>query len=101
MYGAPSWVPRSWTAVMFGWLRPPAVWASCSKRRRRSGSPEYDAGRTLTATSRFKPLVARPVDLSHPARADRREDLVGTELRSGGEAQFNPSTRYRFERFRK
>ena len=73
---------------MFGWLRPPAVCASCSKRRRRSASLENDAGRTLTATSRFEPLVARPVDLAHPAGADRREDLVGTELRSGGEAHF-------------
>ncbi len=27
--------------------------------------------------------VARAVDLAHPARAERREDLVGAELRSG------------------
>ena len=29
--------------------------------------------------------VARAVDLAHPARAERREDLVGTETCSGGE----------------
>ena len=29
--------------------------------------------------------VAGPVDLAHPARADRREDLVGAESRAGSE----------------
>ncbi len=53
MYGAPSCVPRSCTAVMFGWFSPPAACASCSKRRSRSGSWEYVAGSTLIATSRF------------------------------------------------
>ena len=33
-----------------------------------------------------EPRVARPVDLAHAARAERREDLVGAELRSRGEA---------------
>ncbi len=40
MYGAPSCVPRSWTAVMFGWFSPPADCASCSNRRSRSASFE-------------------------------------------------------------
>ena len=40
-------------AVMLGWLSAPAAWASCSKRRRRSGSAEKETGRTLIATSRF------------------------------------------------
>src|SRR5262245_24565308 len=39
---------------MPGWFRPPAAWASFSKRRRRSGSCEKDSGRTLIATSRFR-----------------------------------------------
>ena len=52
MYGAPSCVPKSWTAVMFGWFRTPAARASCSKRFSRSGSCENDAGSTLIATSR-------------------------------------------------
>ena len=34
---------------------------------------------TLIATSRPEPLVLRPVDLSHPARAQRRQDLVGAQ----------------------
>ena len=32
--------------------------------------------------------VPRPVDLSHPARAERREDLVRAEPRAGGERHF-------------
>ena len=32
-----------------------------------------------------KPWIARAIDLPHPARADGREDLVGTELRSSSE----------------
>src|SRR5512144_2941034 len=32
-----------------------------------------------------QPQVPRPIDLPHPARADLAEDLVGTELRAGGE----------------
>ena len=53
-YGAPSagFVPRSWTAVMLGWLSRPAARASCSKRFRRSASLEKAGGRTLIATSR-------------------------------------------------
>ena len=54
MYGAPSpgFVPKSWTAVMFGWFRTPAARASASNRRSRSASVEKLAGSTLTATSR-------------------------------------------------
>ena len=35
----------------------------------------------------LEPRVPRPVHLAHAAGADRREDLVGAETRSGGEAQ--------------
>src|SRR4029450_10856017 len=37
---------------MLGWLRAAAARASCSKRRRRSGSALNASGRTLMATSR-------------------------------------------------
>ena len=33
----------------------------------------------------LEPRVARPVDLAHPARADRRDDLVGAEPSAGTE----------------
>ena len=52
MYGAPSCMPKSWTAVMFGWFSTPAARASASKRFKRSGSCENVAGSTLIATSR-------------------------------------------------
>ena len=32
-----------------------------------------------------EPRVPRPIDLSHPARADGREDFVGTEPGAGGQ----------------
>ena len=31
--------------------------------------------------------VARAIDLAHPADADRRNDLIGTEARAGDEGQ--------------
>src|SRR5215468_3440418 len=45
-------------------------------------------------------LVARPVDLTHPACAERRGDLVGPELRAGDESHFRFRTQYRVERMR-
>ena len=66
---------------MWGWESWEIVFASRSKRWRSSSSEVRCSGRTLTATSRSEPRVPRPVDLAHPARADRRKDLVGTEPR--------------------
>src|SRR6266508_3962678 len=40
----------------------------------------------------FEPRVPRLVHLPHPARAQRSEDLVGTELCSGGDAHRLSST---------
>ena len=37
--------------------------------------------------------VPRPVHLSHAARAERRDDLVGPEAGAGGEGHFRPSPR--------
>ncbi len=48
----------------------------------------------------LEPLVARPIDLAHPSGADRREDLIGTELRSGDECHFRSRTQYSVERMR-
>ena len=55
--------------------------------RQRVGSFATESGRTLIATSRSSFAVARPVDLSHPARAERREDLVRPEARSSSQSQ--------------
>ena len=51
---------------------------------RQSGRQDLD--RHLAA----EPRVPRPVDLSHPARAERRKDLVGTEAGAGGKAHGPP-----------
>src|SRR5439155_20236970 len=40
-----------------------------------------------------EPRVFRPVDLSHPAGAEWRDDLVGTEPSAGREAHFASPTR--------
>jgi hypothetical protein len=38
----------------------------------------------------LEPRVACPVDLAHPAGAERRDDLVRSQPRSGGESHFLP-----------
>ena len=58
---------------------------SCSKRRSRSGVAENDVRQDLDRDVSAEARVLRPVDLTHPARPDLAEDLVGTELRAGGE----------------
>ena len=51
-----------------------------------SGSSARRSGSTFTATVRSEPRVPRLVHLPHPARAQRRQDLVGAEVCSGGDA---------------
>ncbi len=47
-----------------------------------------------------EPRILRAIDLSHPARAERRNDFVGAEARTGRERHFSPSTTYISERSR-
>ena len=70
---------------MFGWESAATALASCSNRCQRSGSLRQDARQDLDRDVPVQPLVPRPVDLSHPARAERREDLVGAEAGAGWE----------------
>jgi hypothetical protein len=44
--------PRSWTVTMFGWLRAETAFASCRKRRVRSGSSTASGRSSLIATVR-------------------------------------------------
>ena len=68
------------------------VFASRSKRGATSRCATRCCGRTLIATSRLEPRVPRAVDLAHPARAERRQDLVGAETGPDGEcAQLSPT----------
>ena len=54
MKSTPSAWPMSWIVTMFGWLSAEAAFASCTKRRLRSGSATFSAGRTLMATKRSR-----------------------------------------------
>jgi hypothetical protein len=47
---------------------------------RHVGRQHFDGDRAI------EPRVAGRVDLAHPARAERRKDLVGAEARAGGES---------------
>ena len=40
-----------------------------------------------------QPRILRPVDLSHPARAERREDLVGAQPCSADQTQMSPRSK--------
>jgi hypothetical protein len=61
------------------------VFASRSKRWRVSSLVERWAARTFTATVRSSRVSRALLDLSHPAGADGRDDLVGPEACTGGE----------------
>ena len=78
-------MPISWIVTMFGWFSADADRASCSKRAQAIGVLRERRRQHLDRHLAPEPRVLRPVDLAHPARAERREDLVGAELRSGGE----------------
>ena len=78
--------PMSWIVTMLGWFSAEADRASFSNRLRRSGS-EPRSRQHLDRDFAPQPRVPRPVDLPHPARAQRRDDLVGPEAGPGGKAQ--------------
>jgi hypothetical protein len=71
--------------MMLGWLRVDAARASCSKRRRRSGSDAKFSFNTLIATSLIQPLVVGLVHLVHSTRTDLLGDaVVGERLADHG-----------------
>ena len=78
--------PTSYSVQMCGWFsggdRPRLALEALAQRRDRGDSA---AGSTLIATVAIEPRVARAIHLAHAARAERREDLVGAETRTGGE----------------
>ena len=63
---------------MLGWFNEARTCASRWKRASRSASAATDSGRTLIATSRFRFVSRRAIDLAHAPRAEWRDDLVGT-----------------------
>jgi hypothetical protein len=75
MYGAPpaAW-PMSSTARMAGWFRASAARPSCSSRRIRSGSAGSFDGNVAP-----EPRIPAPIDATHAALANERNDFVRTE----------------------
>ena len=61
------------------------VFASRSKRWRDSADDGHVRREDLDRDRALEPRVLRLVDLAHPARADRRDDLVGAEAGAGSE----------------
>ena len=75
-YGTPSAVPMSCTDRMFGWLSAAAARASCSNRRRRSGSVQNSRGSSFTATSRRSSRIAGTKHFAHTTSTERSQDAV-------------------------
>ena len=69
---------------MCGWFRLAMVFASRSKRARRSGSPRDVGGQDLDGDRAIEAGVAGLVDLAHAAGADRGLDFVRPEAHTGG-----------------
>ena len=71
---------------MPGWLRLARIRASRSKRVPFAPRPRRAPRAGPSAPRPGRARVLRPLDLSHPARAEGREDLVGAEPGAGGKA---------------
>ena len=74
---------------MFGCESAATAFASRSNRDSASGSAATDSGSTLIGDVPVELLVPGPVDLSHSARTERREDLVRTETGAGSQGHAN------------
>ena len=73
--------------AMFGWFSDASVCASRVNRASRSGSLAKRVGQDLERDIAIQLRVARAIDLSHAAFADRRGDFVDAEAGAGGEGQ--------------
>ena len=62
-----------------------AARASCSNRRRRSGSAEVHGGQDLERDVATEPRVVGEINLAHSAAAQQVQDFVGAEQRAGGQ----------------
>ena len=72
----PSCSPTSNSAQMCGWLSEEMARASISNRARRSGRSAEFRVQHLDRDEAIQPRIARPVDLTHPADADQRQEFV-------------------------
>ena len=86
---------------MLGWFSAPAALRLLLEAPQALGVGENAAGKDLDRHVAAEPRVPRPIHLAHASGADRREDLVGTELRSDRQRHyFTPSTRNSVESWR-
>ena len=76
--------PTSCSAQMCGCESCEIVFASRSKRWRDLRGSREVRRQDLDRHRALQPRVPRPIHLSHPARADRRDDLVRSESGAGG-----------------
>ena len=93
MYGAPSMCPEVVHRGDVGVVEAPGGLRLLLEAAHPVGVRGERRRQDLDRDLALEPLVARAVDLAHPSGADRREDLVGTEPRSGRQGHFRPSTR--------
>jgi hypothetical protein len=67
---------------MCGWLSAEMLFASRSKRWRRSGSPANSGGRTLMAAVRARRVSRALLDFAHTRCPVRVDYLIGPEPRA-------------------
>jgi len=65
---------------MLGCEREATALASRSNRVSAAGSSAMGAGNTLMAASRSRRVSPGAIDFTHPARAEGRDDLIGTKV---------------------
>ena len=75
---------------MFGWFSDASVCASRVNRASRSGLFANEVGQDFERDIAIQLRIARAIDLSHAAFADRRGDFVDSETRAGREGQTAP-----------
>ena len=90
MYGAPSCGPEVVDRRDVGVIEPARRLRLLLEAPQPVGVGGEQRRQHLDRDLALEPLVARAVHLSHASRADRREDLVGTELGAGAQRHFTP-----------
>ena len=73
---------KPWRVATLGWLSAASERASRSKRASALAVAGELLGQHLDRHLAPEPRVARAIDLTHPSRAEERQDLVGPEGRA-------------------
>ena len=86
----PSWWPTSYSAQMCGWESCEIVFRLALEPLANLADRRHVLRQHFHRDRPLQPRVPRLVDLPHPSRAQRRQDLVGTEARTGCERHGAP-----------